>query len=159
MYTFFSKAGNKASIRVRNSYPSPKSLWQKNVVFYLGFSWSGPKAYIQIDLTPSEGEELSYKPPVVLCSNIQLEGPVLKQGNSGKQKKTDWQDVATHEAYLQSLRRINAELKEIESFKNKKKCTQKQREQINKEKRLLEERKDLVLRRCEFVDRSYVENS
>lgn len=126
MYTFFSKAGNKASIRVRNSYPSPKSLWQKNVVFYLGFSWSGPKAYIQIDLTPSEGEELSYKPPVVLCSNIQLEGPVLKQGNSGKQKKTDWQDVATHEAYLQSLRRINAELKEIESFKNKKKCTQKQ---------------------------------
>lgn len=159
MYTFFSKAGNKSSIRVRNSYPSPKSLWQKSVVFYLGFSWSGPKAYIQIDSTPSEGEEQSYNPPMVLCSNMQLQGPVLKQGNSGKQKKTDWQDVATHEAYLQSLRKINAELKEIESFKNKKKCTQKQREQINKEKRLLEERKDLVLRRCQFVDRSNVENS
>lgn len=116
MYTFFSKAGNKSSIRVRNSYPSPKSLWQKNVVFYLGFSWSGPKAYIQIDSSPSEGEEQS----------INIPPHVSKQANSGKQKKTDWQDVATHEAYLQSLRKINSELKEIESFKKKKKCTQKQ---------------------------------
>lgn len=116
MYTFFSKAGNKSSIRVRNSYPSPKSLWQKNVVFYLGFSWSGPKAYIQIDSSPSEGEEQS----------INIPPHVSKQANSEKQKKTDWQDVATHEAYLQSLRKINSELKEIESFKKKKKCTQKQ---------------------------------
>lgn len=116
MYTFFSKAGNKSSIRVRNSYPSPKSLWQNNVVFYLGFSWSGPKAYIQIDSSPSEGEEQS----------INIPPHVSKQANSGKQKKTDWQDVATHEAYLQSLRKINSELKEIESFKKKKKCTQKQ---------------------------------
>lgn len=34
-----------------------------------------------------------------------------------------------------------------------------QREQISKEKRLLEERKHLVNKRCQFVDRSYVENS
>lgn len=34
-----------------------------------------------------------------------------------------------------------------------------QREQISKEKRLLKERKDLLKRRCQFVDRSYVENS
>lgn len=149
LYTFVSKAGNKSSIRVRNSYPSPKNLWQKNVVFYLGFSWSGPKAYIQIDSSPSESEEQS----------INIPPHVSKQANSGKQKKTDWQDVATHEAYLRSLRKINDELKEIESFKKKKKCTQKQREQISKEKRLLEERKHLVNKRCQFVDRSNVENS
>lgn len=127
LYTFVSNDGNKSSIKLRNLYPGPRSMWQKNVVFYLGFSWNGPKAYIQIDSSPPEVGEQSNDQSMILCSNVpQPEVIVSKQANSGKQNKTIWQDVATHEAYLHALREINAKLKEIGILKKKKNCTQKQ---------------------------------
>lgn len=123
LYTYVSNDGNKSSIKLRNLYPGPRSLWQKNVVFYLGFSWNGPKAYIQVH--PEVGEQ-SNDQSMILCSNIPQPEVVSKQANSGKQNKTIWQDVATHEAYSHALRKIDAQLKDIGILKKKKNCTQNQ---------------------------------
>jgi hypothetical protein len=117
LYTVVSQGGNKSDIRVRNSHPSPRSMWQKNVAFYLGFGWNGPKAYVEIDQNESVSEQ---KEEIAV-------NPLVKQSsNSGKPTRATWQDVATHEAYLNNLRKINEQLQEIENLKKKKSPTPKQ---------------------------------
>ncbi|XP_056004003.1 sterile alpha motif domain-containing protein 9-like isoform X2 [Ostrea edulis] len=122
LHTVISQGGNKSFIKVRNSHPSPRSLWQKSVVFYLGFGWNGPKAYIQTD---------QYSQDEAVSGQMQEEEggivPHIKQpSNPGKQTRETWQDVATHEAYLNTLRKIKVQLKEIERLKKTKNLTQKQ---------------------------------
>ncbi|XP_061196717.1 sterile alpha motif domain-containing protein 9-like [Saccostrea echinata] len=151
LYTVTSPNGNKSFIKVKNSYPSPRSMWQKSVVFYLGFSWSGPKAYIQKD--PNTQDDMTLK-------DIQKGEDVTaaKQSNQTKANNAvlNWQDVATHEAYLNAVRKINQQLQEIESLKKRKDkdLNSKQREMLKKEARLKEEKNDLYERRCKYVDRS-----
>lgn len=119
LHTVVSGGGNKSNIKVRNSFPSPKSMWQKKVVFYLGFSWSGPKAYIRIDPHSQDGEEQS-------CYTIQQVEEEKKPQKPTKQSKLDWQDVTTHEAFLQTERGIKRQLQDIKKLKKKKDCNPKE---------------------------------
>lgn len=123
LHTVVSKGGNKSSIRVRNSYPSPRSMWQKNVIFYLGFSWNGPKAYIQIDPQPQEIGKQSIDQCGNLTDDVQQTDD---SDNRPKQNKAAWQNVATHEAYFRALRTIKIQLKEIGNLKKKKTFTPKE---------------------------------
>ncbi|XP_062605885.1 sterile alpha motif domain-containing protein 9-like isoform X2 [Saccostrea cucullata] len=123
LYTVTSPNGNKSFIKVKNSYPSPRSMWQKNVVFYLGFSWNGPKAYIQNDpYTQDDDMELKEK-------QKGEEVNTARQPNQTKPNNlvANWQDVATHEAYLNAVGKIDQQLEEIENLKKRKDVNSKQK--------------------------------
>lgn len=117
-HTVFSSGGNKSSIKVRNSYPSPKSMWQKKVVFYLGFSWSGPKAYIRIDPHSQEAGDQSNRMTFV----EEEKKPQIPRNPS----KSNWQDVTTHETFLRAEKEIKRQLQEIQRLKKKKDNNQKE---------------------------------
>uniref|UniRef100_A0A8W8JSG5 Sterile alpha motif domain-containing protein 9-like n=1 Tax=Magallana gigas TaxID=29159 RepID=A0A8W8JSG5_MAGGI len=151
MYTVVTKSGNKSNINIRNSYPSPRSMWQNRVDFYLGFSWNGPRAYIQTGSDTSEIDEQTMNQ----LENIEhTDVSEVRPAISEKQSKAVWQKVATHNAYSQALRKIDLQLQEISGLKEKSKCTQKEKELISKESRLKDERGDLIKKRCDFVDRT-----
>eukprot|EP00105_Crassostrea_gigas_P041321 XP_019925469.1 PREDICTED: sterile alpha motif domain-containing protein 9-like [Crassostrea gigas] len=151
MYTVVSKNGNKSNIKIRNSYPSSRSMWLKRVDFYLGFSWYGPRAYIQTDSDTSEIDEQTMNQ---LENMEHTDVSEVRPAISEKQNKAVWQKVATHNAYSQALRKIDLQLQEISGLKEKSKCTQKEKELISKESRLKDERGDLIKKRCDFVDRT-----
>lgn len=123
MYTVVSKNGNKSNIKIRNSYPGPRSMWQKGVDFYLGFSWYGPGAYIKTDSDTSEIDEQTMNQ----LENIEhTDVSEVRPAISEKQNKAVWQKVATHNAYSIALRKIDLQLQEISGLKKKSKCTQKE---------------------------------
>ena len=115
--TVTSAGGNKSHVLVRNSYPSPKHLWQKKVNFYLGFSWSGPKAYIQTDSDSQDFQEQT---------NVKQLIEDEKRLSIPTKQSNNWQDVITHEAYLLSIRKINTQLQEIKTLKKSKNLNSKQ---------------------------------
>lgn len=123
MYTVVSKNGNKSNIKIRNSYPSSRSMWQKRVDFYLGFSWNGPRAYIQTDSDTSEIDEQTMNQ----LENVEhTDASEIRPAISEKQNKAVWQKVATHNAYSKALRKIDLQLQEISGLKKKTKCTPKE---------------------------------
>ncbi|OWF34788.1 Sterile alpha motif domain-containing protein 9-like [Mizuhopecten yessoensis] len=53
-------SGNKEALTVPTAMPiGQRSLWQKKVFFYLGFSWAGPKAF---DVSSNDRQNLISKP-------------------------------------------------------------------------------------------------
>ncbi|XP_061186911.1 sterile alpha motif domain-containing protein 9-like [Saccostrea echinata] len=135
-----SQRGNIETLVITTSLPvAQRHLWNKKVYFYVGFSWSGPKAFdVSLEETPSlETPRQITSPP----------GSSVKS-NSGQK----YRDVSKHEDYQKKMQEFKHRLENVETQKKKKNLTkQKKRELIMKEDKIKQEREELMKRREEFL--------
>ncbi|XP_061187543.1 sterile alpha motif domain-containing protein 9-like [Saccostrea echinata] len=139
-----SPRGNIETLVITTSLPvAQRHLWNKKVYFYVGFSWSGPKAFdVSLEETPS----------------LETPRPIMSTGgssvkvNSGLQK---YRDVSNHEDYQKKMKEFKHLLKKIEQLKKMKSLTERERELVMREGKIISEREDLMKRREEFLSGAF----
>ncbi|OWF34791.1 sterile alpha motif domain-containing protein 9-like [Mizuhopecten yessoensis] len=133
------RSGNIETLTVPTSMPiGRRSLWQKRVFFYLGFTWAGPKAF---DVSSDDRQNLLGKsdtPKAVLPPRVRDKSAYALE--RGREKPTCGLDPTT------KIDEIRQKLKMIEKHKSKKKKTPKQAKEISQEEDLKRELETLLQR-------------
>ncbi|XP_062579322.1 sterile alpha motif domain-containing protein 9-like [Saccostrea cucullata] len=142
-----SSLGNVNHVTIPTSLPiSNRALWNKKVFFFLGFTWSGPKAFdvSQDNIDATSRETFG----TTKSSGLFFRGAQHRQVSS---------DVITNEEYLKKLTKLNERLKKIQELK-KLKVTSREREEIQMEEELRKERDELIRRRDDFLSGTAAES-
>ncbi|XP_062575997.1 sterile alpha motif domain-containing protein 9-like [Saccostrea cucullata] len=139
-----SPRGNVETLVITTSLPvAQRHLWNKKVYFYVGFSWSGPKAFdVSLEETPS----LETPRPIMSTAGSSV------KVNSGLQK---YRDVSNHEVYQKKMQEFKNLLKKVEQLKRMKSLTEREKELVTREEKIISERQDLMKRREEFLSGAF----
>lgn len=107
--------GNTETVVITTSLPvTQRHLWNKKVYFYVGFSWSGPKAFdVSSEETPSSESSKSVK---------SSSGSSVKGYNSLHK----YRDVSTHESFQEKMQEFKNSLTKIQQLKKLKSVTQRE---------------------------------
>ncbi|XP_060084570.1 sterile alpha motif domain-containing protein 9-like [Ylistrum balloti] len=133
LISFETKSGNIETLIVPTSMPiGRRSLWQKKVFFYLGFTWAGPKAF---DVSSDDRQNL--------LGQLDTAGKTDRPTRI-REKPNYVLDPATR------IDEIRNQLKHIEKLKSKKKTNRAQDIQIRREEELKAEF-DFLLQRMQDV--------
>lgn len=102
-----SSLGNVNVVSIPTTLPiHNRALWNKQVFFFLGFSWSGPKAF---DVSQENFHVSTTDAMGAIKSSVGL--------FRGMQHRQVSSDVTTNEDYLKKLAQLNERIKRIEQLK------------------------------------------
>lgn len=109
-----SSEGNVNPVHIPTTLPiADRTLWNKTVFFFLGFTWSGPKAF-DVSL---ENDSLAVTSTYESLSSVA--GAIPR----GLQYRQVYNEVTTSEGYLKKLGEINKQLQKIKILKQFKMTT------------------------------------
>lgn len=109
-----SSEGNVNPVHIPTTLPiADRTLWNKTVFFFLGFTWSGPKAF-DVSL---ENDSLAVTSTYESLSSVA--GAIPR----GLQYRQVSNEVTTNEGYLKKLEEINKQLQKIKNLKQLKMTT------------------------------------
>lgn len=132
-----SSEGNVNPVTIPTSLPiTDRTLYNKTVYFFLGFTWSGPKAF-DVSLENRHVDEMHLRKPPRSQLNPYPNSRGYRQAST---------EVTTNEGFLKKLTEINDKLQKIESDRTG-------NVKLKKEK-LTRERDDLMRRRDAFLSQT-----